>query len=199
LQCRIRREPTSIATNTYSTWNDAVTEVKKSHATMAHMVSDERTPSLPNWVPGAPALLYVFAYGTESTKMPSLSDSSSAIRPSPQLGFSSAIVLMSARRFLGKSGRPADRDFHRQNSRNPARCQRTNVLGVTIASACAQGKNRLKTPERSSQPVLAAVGGPSVPCKGRAGAGETNSLRSTPRESETRHEPRLEKPPTRPR
>ena len=81
----------------------------------------------------------------ESTKMPSLSDSSSAIRPSPQLGFCSAIVLMRARRFLGNGGRPADRDFHRQNNRNPARCQRTNVLGLTIASACAQGKNRLKT------------------------------------------------------
>jgi hypothetical protein len=30
-----------------------------------------------------------------------LSDSSSAIRPSPQLGFSRAIVTMGARRFLG--------------------------------------------------------------------------------------------------
>ncbi len=28
------------------------------------MVLDERTPWLPNWVPRAPALLYVFAYGT---------------------------------------------------------------------------------------------------------------------------------------
>ena len=47
--------------------------------------------------------------------------------------------------------------------------------------------------------VLAAVGGLSVPGKGRAGVGETNSLRLTQRESETRHELHLEKPLTRPR
>ena len=29
----------------------------------AGVVLDERSPSLPNWVPGAPALLHVFAYG----------------------------------------------------------------------------------------------------------------------------------------
>jgi hypothetical protein len=31
----MRREPTSMATKTYRTWNEAVTETKKSQATMA--------------------------------------------------------------------------------------------------------------------------------------------------------------------
>jgi hypothetical protein len=35
LQCRIRREPTSIATKTWRMRNDAVTLTKKSHATIA--------------------------------------------------------------------------------------------------------------------------------------------------------------------
>jgi len=38
--------------------------------------------------------------------------------------------------------------FHRQNSRNPARCQRTIVLGLTIASVPSPGKNRLKHDQR---------------------------------------------------
>jgi hypothetical protein len=114
------------------------------------MVLDERTPSLPNRLPRPPALLYVFAYGTRIYNDAEFErDSSSAMRPSPQHGFSSAIVMMSARRFLGSGGRPSARDFHRQNSRNPPRCQRTNVLGLTIASACAHGKNRLKTTSAS--------------------------------------------------
>jgi hypothetical protein len=43
-------------------------------------------------------------------------------------------------RFLGSGGLPGARDFHRQSSRNPARCQRTKVLGLTIASAPFQEK-----------------------------------------------------------
>ena len=65
------------------------------------------------------------------------------------------MVTISVRMFFGSGGRPTDRDFHRQNSRKPARCQRTNVHGFTMASAVAQGKNRLNT---TSASLAAGVG-----------------------------------------
>ena len=67
--------------------------------------------------------------------MPSLSWSSSAIRASPQIGFSAAILRMSCRRLFGSRGRPRGLDFHRQNRRNPFRCQRMKVSGLTTSSA----------------------------------------------------------------
>jgi hypothetical protein len=135
----------------------------------------------------------------ESTKKPSLSDSSSAMRPSPQLGFSCAMVMMSARRFFGRGGRPTARDFQRQNSRNPARYQRMSVLGLTIASACVHGENRLKTTRASFAAGVGRRRFPAVPGKGQVAAGEINSLRLSPHETESRDEPGLEEPPMRPR
>jgi hypothetical protein len=46
--------------------------------------------------------------------MPSFTDSSAATRACPQVGFSSAIRMMSLRMFSGRCGRPT-RDFHFQN------------------------------------------------------------------------------------
>ena len=65
--------------------------------------------------------------------IPSLSNSSLAMRSSPQDGLSRAIARMSARNSAGIRGRPG-RDFQRQNRRNPARCQPMKVLGVTFVS-----------------------------------------------------------------
>ena len=73
--------------------------------------------------------------------MPSLSWSSSAIRASPQIGFSAAILRMGCRRLFGSRGRPRGLDFHRQNRRNPFRCQRMKVSGLTTRSAERQAKS----------------------------------------------------------
>src|ERR1043166_8783074 len=107
------------------------------------MIVKECRPTLARRLPWPPPCFRYLPMIRESTNRPSLSESSSAIRSSPQLGFSCAIFTMSVRRFLGSGGRPACRDLQRQNRRNPARCQRTNVSGLTIARALAQGKNRL--------------------------------------------------------
>src|SRR5262245_45539066 len=40
-------------------------------------------------------------------------------------------------------GRPSLRDFHFQNSRNPFRCERTNVSGFTTVRADGQSKDRI--------------------------------------------------------
>ena len=104
----------------------------------------------------------------ESTRMPSLSDSSSAMRPCPQLGFSLAVVRTSVCKFFCSGGHPGPRDFQRQNRRRPARCQRTSVLGLTIASAPVQGKNRLKATSASLWSAWGDVRRPCVPGRERA-------------------------------
>jgi hypothetical protein len=74
-------------------------------------------------------------------RMPSFTDSSSAILSSPQLGFSWAICRTSFRIFFGSAGRPRLRDFHRQNIRNAVRCHLMNVSDLAIAKALRQSKN----------------------------------------------------------
>ncbi len=56
------------------------------------------------------------------TKIPNFTDSSAAMRSSPQVGFSRTMRTISWRRTSGIRGLP-NRDFHRQNSLNPLRCQ----------------------------------------------------------------------------
>ncbi len=65
---------------------------------------------------------------------PCLSKSSLAMRSSPHPILPRTISRMSARSSGGIGGRPG-RDFHRQNSRKPARCQPINVFGVTFTKA----------------------------------------------------------------
>src|SRR5208337_4994775 len=62
------------------------------------------------------------------TRMPSLRESSSATRSSPQVMFSLTMRAMIWRMSLGSAGRPP-RDFQRQYRLKPLRCQRTNVPG----------------------------------------------------------------------
>ena len=71
------------------------------------------------------------------TRIPSFSCNSLAMRSSPQVGFSAAISRIRSRRFLGKRGLPVGFDFQRQKSRNPLRCQRMSVSGLTFTSASA--------------------------------------------------------------
>jgi len=67
--------------------------------------------------------------------MPSFSFNSLAICRSPQVGFSLAIWRINAWMFFGSRGLPPGRDFHRQNRRNPLRCQRISVSGLTTTKA----------------------------------------------------------------
>jgi hypothetical protein len=68
------------------------------------------------------------------TRMPSFSRSSLAMRSSPHVRFATAIVAISRCTSRAIAGRPGVRDFQRQNSRNPCRCQRISVSGFTISS-----------------------------------------------------------------
>jgi len=67
--------------------------------------------------------------------------SSLAMRSSPQVGFSLPMRRIRVCTCAGIGGRPG-RDFRRQNSRQPARCQRIIVSGRTTTRASRQLKNR---------------------------------------------------------
>jgi len=77
-------------------------------------------------------------------RIPSLSRSSLAIRSSPHSTFSRAILRISSRSSFGIGGRPA-RDFIRQSSLQPARCQRIIVAGCTATNAPRQSKSLAST------------------------------------------------------
>jgi len=87
----------------------------------------------------------------------SFSNSSSAIRSSPHVGFSAAIrqikCLISA--FTG--GRPTSLDFQRQNRRRAARCQPINVSGLTITKALRQSKKRVSLENTNRSPAVVAT------------------------------------------
>ena len=72
--------------------------------------------------------------------MPNFTKSSLAMRSSPPKGFSVAIRRISCRSSSGMGGRPG-RDLQRQNSRQPARCQRTIVFGRTTITHDRQSHN----------------------------------------------------------
>ena len=63
-----------------------------------------------------------------------------AIRSSPHEGLLLTMLAISCRSSWGIRGRPA-RDFHFQNSRNPFRCHRIRVSGLTMVKACRHSKN----------------------------------------------------------
>ena len=78
------------------------------------------------------------------TRIPSFSFNSLAMRLSPQVGFSAPISRISCRSCLGRRGLPASFDFQRQESRNPLRCQRISVSGLTFTSASRHWSIRLR-------------------------------------------------------
>jgi hypothetical protein len=59
-----------------------------------------------------------------------------------QVRFAAAILRMSCCKSAGIGGRPGARDLHRQNNRNPCRCQRMSVSGLTTVSRRRQSRNR---------------------------------------------------------
>ena len=71
------------------------------------------------------------------TRIPSLTNSSLAIRSSPHHGFSAAILRIRLRSSAGIAGRPA-LHFMRQKIRQPIRCQRIIVDGRTLTTDVRQ-------------------------------------------------------------
>ena len=92
---------------------------------------------------GPPRTKY-FSTVRGETWIPSFSFNSSAMRPCPHVGFSAAISRISFRRSLGRQGLPVGFDFQRQQIRNPLRCQRMSVSGLTLTSAPRQANHRLR-------------------------------------------------------
>jgi hypothetical protein len=76
------------------------------------------------------------------TRICSLSQSSSAIRSSPQVRFSAALRRIKRRTCVDIAGRSTGFDFQRQKRRKAARCQPINVAGLTITKAPRQSKKR---------------------------------------------------------
>ena len=83
-----------------------------------------------------------------------MTSSSSAIRSSPQVGFSRPNRWMIWRRFGGNEGRPHLRDFHLQKSRNALRCHLRNVAGLTTTRALRQSKNRARATIANRNPCV---------------------------------------------
>jgi hypothetical protein len=80
--------------------------------------------------------------------MPSLSESSLAIRSSPQVEFSLVIFRINRRMFFGSGGRPGLRDFRRQNSLNAVRCHLMKSLRLNHDSGFAPVEEARKDDHR---------------------------------------------------
>src|SRR3974390_2319472 len=90
--------------------------------------------------------------------MPSLS-SSPWILGAPQSGLARLMSRISALMSTGSFGRPpGDFDLHRQYQRNPARCQRITVSGLTIAKALSALGAKPYSPANISRSMLPKVG-----------------------------------------
>src|SRR5579863_7612279 len=98
--------------------------MKKSQATIPfawfRMKVDQRWSLLPRGR-GACSMYFLTVRG--ESRIWSLSQSSSAIRSSPQVGFSAAIRSIKRRTSADIGGRPTGLDLQRQKRRNAARCQ----------------------------------------------------------------------------
>jgi hypothetical protein len=76
------------------------------------------------------------------TRMPSLTRSSAAIRPSPQVRFAAGHHRNQLLQVPWNRRRPGARDFQRHHNRNPWRCHRMSVCGFTTINTFRQSRNR---------------------------------------------------------
>jgi hypothetical protein len=89
----------------------------------------------------SPLLMYLPTVLGDS-RIWSFSNSSSAMRRPPQVGFSAAIWRINLLTSNAKSRLPADLDFQRQKRRKAARCQLIKAGGLTITRASASRSKR---------------------------------------------------------
>lgn len=104
------------------------------------MIPDEGGPTLigvPAMRPVASPLGHVLSDTTWRDPQSELEQDSRAIRSSPHAGFSKAIRRIKTCRSRGNKGR-SGRDLSFQNYRNPSRCHRIRVAGLTMTRASRQ-------------------------------------------------------------
>ena len=99
----------------------------------ASIIVEECCPRLGKSATSAPGpRRHVPSHRTRRERLTELTQSSAAIRSSPQVWFFAAIYAISCCTSAGIRGRPRGRDFRRQKRRNRSRCHRTRVSGRTI-------------------------------------------------------------------
>src|SRR4051794_27340015 len=120
-----------------------VTTVKKSQATIALACFFRKVDQRWSVDPRGPGrcLLYLATVRGES-RICSFSNSSSAMRCSPQVGFSAARRRIKFLTSAVTGGLPTSLDFRRQKRRNTLRCQPIKVAGLTISNALRQSNQR---------------------------------------------------------
>src|SRR3569833_2565282 len=91
---------------------------------------------------GAGRCLLFLATVRGESRICSFSNSSSAMRWSPQVGFSAAKRRIKFLISAVTRGLPTGLDFQRQNRRNALRCQQIKEAGFTISSALRQSNQR---------------------------------------------------------
>jgi hypothetical protein len=104
------------------------------------MIVEMGGPSLTLDPPGQGGCLTYLPTVRGESRIWSFSSSSSAIRSSPQVGFSAAIRRIKCLSSADTCGLPTGLDFQRQNRRKAARCQLISVAGLTITKAFRQSK-----------------------------------------------------------
>src|SRR6478609_8902343 len=117
--------------------------VKKSQATIALARLFRKVDQRWSLDPRGPGrcLLYWATVRGES-RICSFSNSSSAIRCCPQVGFSAAKRRIKFLTSAVTRGFPTGLDFQRQQKRNALRCQPIKVAGFTIINALSQSNQR---------------------------------------------------------
>ncbi|MCU1335391.1 MAG: hypothetical protein JWO19_972 [Bryobacterales bacterium] len=107
------------------------------------VIAHEGQPALAGIGLSAGTLGQILTHRAGRNRIPSFSFNSLAMCLSPQVGFSRAIWRINAWRSFGRRGRPVGQDFHRQKRRNPLRCHRISVSGLSTTKALRQSNHRL--------------------------------------------------------
>jgi hypothetical protein len=89
--------------------------------------------------------------------MCSFSNSSSAMRCSPQVGFSAAKRRIKSLTSAVTGGLPTGLDLQRQNRRNAWRCQPIKVAGLTISNALRQSNHRASLENTNLSPGVVGM------------------------------------------
>jgi hypothetical protein len=148
LKCTRRRDPISSATSRYKdTEACGYRNEEIASDDLFRVIPEKSGPALILRSPRTRRSCDVFPPVRGERRIWSLSQSSSAMRSSPQVGFSPAIRLMNRLISADIGSLPSGRDFQRQNRRKAARCQPINVAGFTITKALRHSNKRARRDE----------------------------------------------------
>jgi hypothetical protein len=122
------------------------------------MIAEKGSPALILGSVRLRELPHVLADGTRGEPNWSFRNISSAIRSSPQVGFSIAMRRISRLNSTGTGGLPTDLDFQRQILRSADRCQPMRVAGLTITKALRHSKRRASLENTKRSAAVVALG-----------------------------------------